>query len=400
MRFLTVLDAVRRDPARRGKLAITLGYYAVFSIVGLITAGIGPALPDLATRTKTKLGEIGALISARSFGFLVGSLRVGRVFDRFPGHIAFFAILFSVSALLVAVPYVRNIWILAGVVFLVGVGQGSATVGCNTLIMRVHERRVGPLLNGLHFSFGVGAFVSPLVAGAVAERTGEAVWIFPVLAAAAAPVAFFLLKFPSPTVGRRVEKSDATPETRRGLLALLVAFFVIYVGAEASWGNWVYSYALEANVADRAEAAYLNSAFWGMLTFGRLAVIPAASRVAPRKMLALALGGAVVAGSIGSLWHDSAFAAWLSTLLMGFSMAPVFPTMLSFAERRMTLDARITGFFFAGASAGSVATPWAIGQLMDAYGPAMMPTVVLVAVSLALLTLGVVTNYSRRMERA
>ncbi|MBD3409862.1 MAG: hypothetical protein GF419_06600, partial [Ignavibacteriales bacterium] len=55
MRFLTVLDAVRRDPARRGKLAITLGYYAVFSIVGLITAGIGPALPDLATRTKTKL---------------------------------------------------------------------------------------------------------------------------------------------------------------------------------------------------------------------------------------------------------------------------------------------------------------------------------------------------------
>ncbi len=55
-------------------------------------------------------------------------------------------------------------------------------------------------------------------------------------------------------------------------------FLFFYVGAEITFGGWVYTYAVTLKLASAAGAAYLTSAFWLAFTVGRLISIPAATR--------------------------------------------------------------------------------------------------------------------------
>jgi len=71
---------------RRQVLFRTLGYYAAFIALGLVSASLGPTLPGLANNTGSQLSHISLLFVARSSGYLAGSLLGGRLYDRITGH--------------------------------------------------------------------------------------------------------------------------------------------------------------------------------------------------------------------------------------------------------------------------------------------------------------------------
>jgi MFS family permease len=52
----------------------------------MVVATFGPTLPALAEHTRSSLGEISILFTARSLGHILGALYIGRYYDRFPGH--------------------------------------------------------------------------------------------------------------------------------------------------------------------------------------------------------------------------------------------------------------------------------------------------------------------------
>ena len=47
------------------------------------------------------------------------------------------------------------------ILFIGGLPAGMISTGGNTLLMWTHGRKAGPYINGLHFSFGLGAFLAP-----------------------------------------------------------------------------------------------------------------------------------------------------------------------------------------------------------------------------------------------
>lgn len=47
--------------------------------------------------------------------------------------------------------------------FISGLGYGSYDVTGNTLINMVHGKSVDPWMQALHFGFGLGAFLSPIM---------------------------------------------------------------------------------------------------------------------------------------------------------------------------------------------------------------------------------------------
>jgi FHS family Na+ dependent glucose MFS transporter 1 len=60
-------------------------------------------------------------------------------------------------------PVIQNLWLLVGLIFLIGIMQSSIDVGENTLMVWLHGNKVAPFMNGLHFSFGIGSFTAPLI---------------------------------------------------------------------------------------------------------------------------------------------------------------------------------------------------------------------------------------------
>ncbi len=69
---------------RASGLRAAVGYYAAFVVLGLATASLGPVLPRLAEQVAVSLGSISLLFTARSLGYLTGSLGSGRLYDRVP----------------------------------------------------------------------------------------------------------------------------------------------------------------------------------------------------------------------------------------------------------------------------------------------------------------------------
>ncbi|MEK7818072.1 MAG: MFS transporter [Actinomycetota bacterium] len=360
----------------------TASYFAAFIALGLVAASLGPTLPGLAEQTHTRLSAISYLFTARSFGYLVGSYLGGRAYDRYPGHPLLGATLLLMAGAMALVPVIPLLWVVTFTLFVLGLGESFLDVGCNTLLVWIHREKVGPFLNGLHFFFGVGTFLSPIIVAQAILWSGSIAWAYWGMAILIAPVAFWLLRLSSPSAPQSTLENPTMP-AHPGLIWLLAAVFFVYVGMEVSFGGWVYTYALSTRLASETSAAYLTSGFWGAFTVGRLLSVPFSARFTPRVLLRADLAGMFAGLALLLLFPSSLAALWAATLLIGLSMASIFPTLLAFAGRRMTLTARITGWFFMGVGLGAMFFPWLIGQLFEPLGPQALGWVLLAAVVLA-----------------
>jgi FHS family Na+ dependent glucose MFS transporter 1 len=373
----------------------------------MVGASLGPTLPGLAEHTKTLLSEISFLFTARSLGYLSGSFLGGRLYDRTPGHPLMAFAVVVIAAMMALAPLLPLLPLLTAVLLVLGVAEGTLDVGGNTLLVWVHRHRVGPFMNGLHFFFGLGATVSPIIVAQTVSMSGDIVWAYWVLAVSILPVALWLLRLSSPAARMEVQASlegqaSSDPRaTRQPLLVVLIAiFFFLYAGAEIGFGGWIFSYAVESDLSNETNAAYLTSAFFGAFTLGRLLAIPLAARFRPRTILLTDLVGCLLSVGLILSWSSSVIALWMGAIGLGFSTASIFPTTLSLAERRMTITGRVTGWFFVGASAGGMTLPWLIGQLFESVGPRAMMAFILGDLVLATGVLAVLMLYSTANIRA
>ncbi|MBK8932753.1 MAG: MFS transporter [Chloroflexi bacterium] len=393
---MTAFTTQQQPPVtQREKLLKTIGYYAGFLCIGLAASVIGPTLPGLAENTNTQLGQISILFSARSVGFLIGALAGGRIYDRLPDHPVLAAGLLGMALTIALTPTISLLWLLVLVVLLLGISESMLDVGTNTMLPWLHHNNVAPYMNGLHFFFGLGALLSPIVVAQAILRSGDMTYAYWLLALIMLPAAVWILpqRSPRPAVKTAVTR-EAPPNYL--LVSLITLFFFLYVGAETSFGGWIYTYAVRTNLATITMAAYLTSIFWGSLTVGRLLSVPLANRLRPRKILALGIVGSLLSVGVLLLFPAAAWAMWLGTIGLGFSMAPIFPTTLAMAERNMPVTGKTTGWFFAGASLGGMTLPWLVGQLFDITGPYLAMAAIGVGVLGTAVVFGVLLAVLRR----
>lgn len=374
----------------------TISYYVAFVGLGLIVASLGPTLPGLAENTGTQLSQISFLFTARSLGYLIGA-QVGRIYDRISGHLIMGGALLIMALMAFLIPLMPLLWLLLLVLLTLGLAEGTLDVGGNTLLVWVHGRKVGPYMNALHFFFGVGAFLSPIIIAQAVLISGNITLAYWILALLILPVGLWLLKLPSPTI-EHASSHELGARTNHILVALIALFFFLFVGAEVSFGGWIFTYAVTLGLANATTAAYLTSVFWGSLTLGRLLGIPISARVRPRAILLGDLLGCLFSLAIIMLWQDSTVAVWLGTFGMGLSMASLFPITISFGENRMAITGKITAWFLFGASIGGMIVPWAIGQFFDSVGAQVTMAIIFFDMLLAVGVFAILMLYSRKIE--
>lgn len=355
-------------PERARRNSQTAGYFAAFIALGLTIGSFGPTLPGLAVQTRTRLSEISFLFTARSLGYVLGSFYSGRLFDRVPGHLLMACALLMMAVMMALVPLLPMLWLLTVALLLLGGAESALDVGGNALLVRVHGSKVGPFMNGLHFFFGVGAFLSPIIVAQALYFNHGIRLSYWTLALLLPPVAVWLLRLPGPPL-QADSKNQSAGHTSYRLILLIALFLFLYVGAEVSFGGWIYTYTVALKLSNAPTAAYLTSAFWGSLTLGRLSAIPLSVRLRPRMIMLADLAGCLLSVAVIMLWPGSFAATLTGTIGLGFSMASIFPTTLALAERRMTITGRVTGWFIVGASSGSMLLPWLIGQFFETTGP-------------------------------
>jgi FHS family Na+ dependent glucose MFS transporter 1 len=356
----------------------TAAYYLSFIVLGLTTAASGPSLLKLSEHTSSGLDRISLIFVFGSFGYLVGSFLGGRAYDRVPGHKLMALTMLIVGIAATLIPISRSLEVLLFAFFISGLASGILDVGCNTLLIWTHGEKAGPFLNGLHFFFGVGSLIAPILLAQVLLRTGDIHWLYWTFAIACLPIMVWLWTLPEPKHANTTEKRKNTSFPVLPVL-LIVILFVLYVGLELGFGNWIYTYALTLKLGTTITAAYLTSAFWGSFTLGRLLGIWISTRLRSLTILFIDFAGCAVSTVLIMLWKDSSLALWIGTIGLGISMASIFPTFIMLAGERMKITGTITGWFLVGSGAGSMFLPWLIGQIFVRTGPEAMTTVLLIA---------------------
>jgi fucose permease len=379
---------------------LTLSYFLAFVTLGMASASLGPALPYLAENTGSLLSRISILFISNRIGSILGSLVGGHLYDSKPGNIVMAIMLLLIALGLIFIPLAASLYLLLAVILAVGFARGAVDVGGNVLIVWTHQQkhsqqRLPSLMNALHLSYGVGAFLVPLIIALAVQKTGTITWGFWLLTLLVLPNCLWLFRLPSPE-----SRPSATEKStiNGGYLfpALITAFLFLCIAAEAAFGGWIYTYSLVKGLANRISAAYLTSAYWGGLTVGRLIFTLLAVKLKPRIILLLSLGGSLLSISSLLIWSDSAAVTWTGSIGFGFFLASIFPSTITLASRTMKLTGKVTGVFLVGASSGAMLLPWLIGQLFEPVGPWVTIVLILASIVLAFFILAAIILLQRR----
>ncbi len=366
LRTYATNDAIRR----------TLGYYFLFIILGLDNAIVGPTLPALASQTTSRLGQMGLLFLAGSIGFTLGTIIGGRVIDRLPGHPVMGTAQLFAAVLIFFIPLAASLWVLLAILVCKGFAEGFINTGANALLVWTHGVKVAPFMNGLHFFYGLGAFLSPLVVAQVLGTVGGYRWAYWALAAFAAVVGLRILTMkgsPHPAQAHNRDNARNSPDpVPVALVISAMLFLFFYVGAEIAFGGWVFTYAVTLNLASATGAAYLTSAFWAAFTIGRLISIPAATRFKPGQVILTAVAGCLAILALGIIFSSSSLALWVMAIGLGFCMAPIWPTGFTLAGKSMAITGKVTSIILLGDSLGGMVLPTAVGKVIEGSGPRAM----------------------------
>lgn len=359
----------------------TIAYCGAFAALGLAVSALGPALPKLAEQVGVELDAISILFTARSAGFLAGAILAGRLYDRFSGHHLIALSLLMVALTITAVPFMPALGILVALFLLMGLFQPGIDVGGNTMLLWLYREKVGPVMTGVHFFFGVGALLSPLIIRwSFTNNSGLSI-AFLLIGILIFLPALLLVWLPSPTMPQQSPQEAAAPVNWL-FVGLIASFFFLYTGIEISFGGWLLSYATAVQLATEEAAATLTSLFWAALTAGRLLSLPLIRRYQTRTIIFMDLLGCLL--SLGLIiLGNSATTLWAGTIALGISMASLFPMMLALAEQNLRISGKTTSYFFMGGSVGGMIIPWTIGQLFEPFGPHSVMLVIFICVAIA-----------------
>lgn len=268
-----------------------------------------------------------------------------------------------------------------------------SVTGGNLMCLETWGRDNGPHLQALHFSFGFGAFLAPLLASPFLHNTTNTnntsknttiVSTSPVkysYLVIAIFIGFVSLGFIMVCCcNRKSGSSSKTMETLKSeytvrpektsfriqMLVLLFIFYFLYVGAEVTYGSLVSRFAVKEFDWDKRKAAMVASVFWGSFAAGRLLAVFLAKCFNPTPMLIVdlvlttaSLAGLSLIKSIPAIesFISSEVLFWILSSTLGFGLSSIFPTGISWVERYMKVTGKATAVFVVGSALGEMVVP-------------------------------------------
>ncbi|XP_043859402.1 sodium-dependent glucose transporter 1 [Dromiciops gliroides] len=379
---------------------------AAFLGLGLNIAIVGPTLQDLAINVNRNISDISYIFVGRACGFLSGSVIGGFLFDHVNHNLILGFSMLGTSIGLYLVPFFKKTILLVVMMAVFGISAGVLDTSGNVLILKIWRGEAAPHLQALHFTFALGAFLAPLLAKLVLGSTGpsenhmiadtsnyseltlppaadlEAIFGVPanknllwayivigtyILVVCSFFVVLFFQKIPNQEKTKATAERSQTAKYQNALLGLLFIFFFFYVGAEVTYGSYVFSFAtLHAGMSE-SQAAGLNSAFWGMFAACRGMAICFATCMRPGTMIVLSNVGSLISSLFLLIFNKNHICLWVATAVYGASMATTFPSGISWLEQYVTIKGKSAALFVIGASLGEMVIPAVVGALQGKY---------------------------------
>ncbi|MGD9028976.1 MAG: MFS transporter [Anaerolineae bacterium] len=361
---------------KTGSALIAVAYFS-YVLLGLPNGALGVAWPAIRESFGLPLDALGTLLTAVTIGYILVSFNSGRIVSL--TDLGSFLILSSVASAagLLGYALAPSWWIMVLFGLLLGVGAGAVDAGMNMYVAANYGPRE---MNWLHACFGIGVTLGPAMMTALINTGRSWRWGYAIIVLLQTLLAILFRltvdrwrdRKPASTAAR-LGASSATKrsvDTLRLPLAWLgILIFINHTGVQFTAGQWAYSLFTEARAVAPATAGLWISIYWGSLTAGRLLLGPVAERLGVVPLLRICIGG-IASGSALVWWHVTDLVSFLGLALIGLSVAPLFPSLISSTPKRVGVEhaANAIGFQVAAGSVGIALLPGFAGILAENLG--------------------------------
>jgi fucose permease len=377
-------QAKPKTPAPRSLLLIA---YFMFFVMAIPMSILNVAWTYMQVTFDKPLDALGVLLLGNTFGSLISSFFSGRIIARLglARYLIGGGILLSVGI----VGYVfAPSWIaLIGAAFITALGFSTFNAGLNNF---VSSRYTTGQFNWLHAFYGLGQAAGPALAQTIIQtmalswHVAYAVVFVPALLILGTLVITrrgWVMPGLPPKGERGGERVSLWGSLRVPAVLLGMSLFFLSSGFIASVGQLSSTLFTARGIL---QAGYWVSAYWLSFTGGRIVMGFIAHRLDNTLILRAALAGAVV-GALLYWQNASTVINLLGLMVIGFSCAPLYPTLIAETHRRVEAPYRLNalGFQMASAGLGQSLVPGAIAWVATHTSLDMIGALVLLGAGVA-----------------
>ncbi len=344
----------------------------VFIALGILTATIGPVLPDLAKNTLSTLEAVGSIFTAIFLGAFLAQIAAGTLADRFGPRPVLIVGIVIMSVGMLGVTFSNSIFLMFASGLLAGLGHGAVDISVNLLAARVFQERSTAAVNLVNFFFGVGAVAGPAMSSFTINHwnTGiPVIWVGIGVVLLCIPFIGFFMQSPVDRDEKSAATSSTVPFYRSPLLWIAGMILFLYVGSENGMGGWTGTYLQQSISIPADQAALIVSGFWMTLTLGRLIAAYLGTMWTADRLMVISLTGAVVSAVMLALTTGNMVLTVTSVLLTGLFFGPIYPTTFSIsASLFKESTGKAAGLIVALASLGGMILPPLQGVVLTRLG--------------------------------
>lgn len=275
----------------------------------------------------------------------------------------------------------------------------------NIFILKLWGKECPPFLQALHFCYGFGSIITPLVAAPLLKEDGTEhdstsgitnstkkvltpddidlfvpysfIGVCTSLAAAYMFTLYIMFRettdHPSRNTpvyesknGEQVEVKKVVNPRVRLIVILLIAFFlVLYAGMEQTIGHLVPAFAHDGPLhLSKQVGAQISAVFWVTFTTFRFVAVIGSGILGTLTILIFNIITTIISSITMVVGQKSESAFWFSCAFMGVGLSSTWGSVFAFSESQFPVHGKIVATFTVGAALGSAVTPAVIGYLM------------------------------------
>ena len=354
--------------ARRQRLLLTGTLFYMIFLVGITVGMLGPSLIAFSQQTNASLRQINWLFLLMPFGFLTGIYVCRHFIEHRIVHVLVLISLFANALCVFLIAFTSSLFLLFGLLFVLAFSQGMLEIVSNVTLLKIYKKNPAPYMNVMHFCFGVGAILSPILVGWNIHLAQNIIYAYTFLAFLAFlgfGMLFFCRLEPIVPAVERARKFNHYPK-RRHILITIHLFVFFYLILEAGYASWIYPFMHQTGLMNAAQAGFFVSVFWFLFTVFRLlgAFLTLRYDVLHIMLahLILVLVGLLLVVFVGA----SIPILWLANIAIGAGLSVCFPSILSYCESDFRIPAKTVSHFFTAMMLGAALGPLLLGYLFTA----------------------------------
>ncbi|RWS17504.1 sodium-dependent glucose transporter 1A-like protein [Dinothrombium tinctorium] len=375
-----------------------------FVFLGLNVALPGATLLDLEIAVNCSTEQITRAVPIKSSGYLVGAFVNSFLVKIFDSQICIIGSLIASTIISGLIPWNRTLIGLYVCMFFAGFPSGILDASGNIWLLHLWGKEIPPFIQILHFMYGCGAFVAPLIAERFllplqskidfnkytnltmktesSKYTPNDLKIQYAYAIISMYGLFAFITFivvymfkrstkPHPT-RQKAEDENEIAKRMSGSTNYCILFFasimlLLYLGLELMFGTLLPTYSVKCNLKfDKSKASFITSVFWLTFAFFGKIIFFIIQKLGSQNVIIVDLLLILASNAFLLPFGDSLeWCLWTGVVLVGLGTSSLFGAVFGFLESFTKITTKMASVIFISVCTGELIIPFIVGHYAD-----------------------------------